>query len=53
MYLTSLGFIEAKSDTLLFIFSRGTDMVYLLRYMDDIILTTSSMELLRHTISTL
>jgi hypothetical protein len=49
-YLTSLGFIEAKSDTSLFIFRRGLDTVYLLLYVDDIILTTSITELLRRTI---
>jgi hypothetical protein len=52
-YLTTLGFIEAKSDTLLFIFRRGSDTVYLLLYVDDIILTASSTELLRRTISAL
>jgi hypothetical protein len=52
-YLTTLGFIEAKSDTSLFIFRRGSDMVYLLLYVDDIILTASSMELLRRTVSAL
>jgi hypothetical protein len=35
----------------LFIFRRGSDTAYLLLYIDDIILTTSSTELLRHTIS--
>jgi hypothetical protein len=49
-YLTTLGFIEAKSDTLLFIFRRGSDTVYLLFYVDDIILTASNTELLRRTI---
>jgi hypothetical protein len=39
-YLTSLGFIEVKPDTLLFIIRRGFDTVYLLLYVDDIILTT-------------
>jgi hypothetical protein len=52
-YLTTLGFIEAKSDTSLFIFHRGSDTVYLLTYVDDIILTASSMELLHRTISAL
>jgi hypothetical protein len=33
-YLTTLGFIEAKSDTSLFIFRRGSDTVYLLLYVD-------------------
>jgi hypothetical protein len=52
-YLTTLGFIEAKSDTSLFIFRRGSDTVYRLLYVDDIILTASSTELLRRTISAL
>jgi hypothetical protein len=52
-YLINLGFIEAKSDTSLFIFRRGSDMVYMLLYVDDIILTASSMTLLRRTISAL
>jgi hypothetical protein len=50
-YLTTLGFIEAKSDTSLFIFRHGSDTVYLLLYVDDTILTASSTELLRRTIS--
>ena len=53
IYLTTLGFIEAKSDTSLFIFRRSSDMVYLLLYVDDIILTASNTELLRRTISAL
>jgi hypothetical protein len=52
-YLTTLGFIEAKLDTLLFIFRCGSDTVYLLFYIDDIILTASSTELLCRTISAL
>jgi hypothetical protein len=52
-YLTTLGFIEAKSDTSLFIFRHGSDTIYLLLYVDDIILTASSTELLRRTISAL
>jgi hypothetical protein len=52
-YLTTLGFIEAKSDILLFIFHRGPDTVYLLFYVDDIILTVPSTALLHHTISSL
>jgi hypothetical protein len=50
IYLTTLGFIEAKSDTSLFIFRRSSDTVYLLLYVDDIIMTASSTELLCHTI---
>jgi hypothetical protein len=52
-YITSLGFVDAKSDTSLFVFRRGTDMVYLLLYVDDIVLTTSSVALLQQTISAL
>jgi hypothetical protein len=52
-YLTSLGFIEAKLDTSLFILHCGPEMVYLLLYINDIILTVSSLELLCHTITAL
>jgi hypothetical protein len=52
-YLTTLWFIEAKSDMSLFIFRRGSDTVSLLLYVDDIILTASTTELLHHTISAL
>jgi hypothetical protein len=50
MYITSLGFGEAKSNTSLFVFQRGIDTIYLLLYVDDIILTTSSTTPLQHTI---
>jgi hypothetical protein len=52
-YITSLDFVEAKSDTSLVIFRRGIDMVYLLVYVDDIVLTASSVALLQWTISAL
>jgi hypothetical protein len=52
-YLVSLGFVEAKLDTSLFVNRRGTDTTYLLLYVDDIILTASSPELLKHTTTTL
>jgi hypothetical protein len=45
-YLLTLGFIEDKFDTSLFVFRHDTDTVYLLLYVDDIILTTSSIALL-------
>jgi hypothetical protein len=53
IYLTTMGFIEAKSDTSLFIFHRDSDTIYMLLHVDDIILTASSTELLRRTISAL
>jgi hypothetical protein len=52
MYLLILGFVDAKFDTSLFIFRRNSDTVYLLLYVDDIMLITSSTALLLHTIST-
>jgi hypothetical protein len=52
-YITSLGFVEAKSNTSLFIFWRGTDTIYLLLYVDDIVLTASSAALLQQTASAL
>jgi hypothetical protein len=52
-HLLSLGFTEAKTDASLFIFHRGTDIVYLLLYVDDIVLTASSDGLLRRTIDAL
>ena len=52
-YLLSLEFVEAKLDTSLFIYGHGSDTVYLLLYVDDIVLTASSDELLRRTIGAL
>ena len=52
-YLLFLGFVEAKSDTSLFIFRRGSETVYILLYVDDIVLTASSTELFQRTISAL
>jgi hypothetical protein len=49
-YLASIGFIEIKSDTSLFIYRRGDDIVYLLLYVDDIVLTASTVDLLQRTI---
>jgi hypothetical protein len=52
-YLASIGFVEAKSDTSLFIYRRGDDTVFLLLYVDDIVLTASTADLLQRTIVTL
>jgi len=52
-HLLHLGFVEAKSDTSLFVYHRGADTVYLLLYVDDIVLTASSPGLLRRTIDAL
>jgi hypothetical protein len=52
-HLFQLGFTETKSDTSLFAYRKGEDMTYLLLYVDDIVLTASSMALLRRTIGAL
>jgi hypothetical protein len=52
-FLLKLGFIEAKTDSSLFIYHSGTDTVYLLLYVDDIVLTASSSSLLQRIISAL
>jgi hypothetical protein len=48
--LASIGFIEAKSNTSLFIYRRSDDTVFLLLYVDDIVLTASTTDLLQRTI---
>jgi hypothetical protein len=52
-YITSLGFMEAKSDASLFIYHHGTEVAYLLLYVDDIVLTASSQSFLQQIISAL
>jgi len=52
-FLLPLGFSEARSDTSLFIYRRDTEIVYLLLYVDDIVLTASSQQLLRRVIDAL
>jgi hypothetical protein len=46
-HLLQLGFIEAKTDTSLFLYHKGAYMAYLLLYVDDIVLTASSLPTLR------
>ena len=48
-----LGFTEAKSDTSLFIYRHGDETAYLLLYVNDIVLTASSQQLLQSVISSL
>jgi hypothetical protein len=45
-FLVTLDFVEAKSDTSLFIHHHGAETAYLLLYVDDIVLTASSQSLL-------
>ena len=53
VYLSSLGFHSSKSDSSLFTFHCGQDTIYLLLYVDDIILTASSPSLVKKVISCL
>ncbi|KAJ9565343.1 hypothetical protein OSB04_001309 [Centaurea solstitialis] len=53
VYLSSLGFLSSKTDTSLFMYHRGSDTIYLLLYVDDIILTASSPTLISMVISKL
>jgi histone deacetylase 1/2 len=46
-FILSLGFVNAKADTSLFIYHNGADTAYLLLYVDDIILTASTAVLRR------
>jgi hypothetical protein len=44
--LIDLGFKSSKSDTSLFIYSQGDVIIFMLRYVDDIIVTGSSGEVI-------
>jgi hypothetical protein len=52
-HLLRLGFIGSRTDPSLFIYTRTTETVYLLLYVDDIVLTASYEQLLRQTITAL
>ena len=52
-YLLSLGFVEAKPDTSLFVYRLRLDTAYLLLYVDAIVLTAPSPSLLQRIISAL
>ena len=51
-FIHNIGFRGSKSDPSLFIYQHGSDMAYLLLYVDDIVLTCSS-DALRFKISAL
>jgi hypothetical protein len=52
-YVVTLGFVQSKADPSLFVLRQGPAMAYLLLYVDDIILSASSTELLRHIVDRL
>ncbi|GJT55896.1 ribonuclease H-like domain-containing protein [Tanacetum coccineum] len=52
-YAIRVGFKHSRTDSSLFIYHQGSETAYLLLYVDDIILTSSSSTLLQHLISSL
>ncbi|CAH9104714.1 unnamed protein product [Cuscuta epithymum] len=52
-FVFTIGFSHAKSDHSLFIYQQGSDMAYILLYVDDIILTASSNQLRKHFLTLL
>jgi hypothetical protein len=50
-FLLSIGFLASKVDTSLFILSDGTNIFYLLVYVDDILLTGSNSAMLHRLLS--
>jgi hypothetical protein len=52
-HVTSLGFVQSKADSPLFVYNRDGSMAYLLLYVDDMILSASSTNLLCQVIACL
>ena len=52
-FLGTMGFKPTRSDSSLFVLRRGKESVYLLLYVDDIVLTASSNDILHRVISTI
>ncbi|GJT39854.1 ribonuclease H-like domain-containing protein [Tanacetum coccineum] len=52
-YALRVGFTSSRCDSSLFIYQHGTEVAYLLIYVDDIVLTASSTDLLQRIISSL
>ena len=52
-FLGSMGFQPTHSDSSLFVLRQGKESVYLLLYVDDILLTASSSDLLRWVVNTI
>ena len=52
-YLFRYGFSQSKADSSLFIFNRGSSSMWLLLYVDDIVLTGNNSSLLHHFITAL
>ncbi|GJZ34368.1 ribonuclease H-like domain-containing protein [Tanacetum coccineum] len=53
IFITRVSFQHRKTDTSLFVYHQGSDIAYLLLYVDDIVLTASSTALLQRIITVL
>ncbi|GJU66297.1 ribonuclease H-like domain-containing protein [Tanacetum coccineum] len=53
VYALRVGFTSSRCDSSLFIYQHGTEVAYLLIYVDDIVLAASSTDLLQRIISSL
>lgn len=52
-FIKSLGFVQTRSDSSLFVLRTSTGMAYLLLYVDDMILTASTDNLLQYVVTKL
>lgn len=52
-FVKSMGIVQSKTDHSLFVYSSGTDLAYLLLYVDDILITASSDSLRQYFLSRL
>lgn len=52
-FITNVGFKQSRADVSLFVYRKGSDLVYILLYVDDILLTASTHRLLRSIIDNL
>ncbi|WVZ63897.1 hypothetical protein U9M48_013491 [Paspalum notatum var. saurae] len=52
-HVKTLGFQQSRSDSSLFVMTKGSDMAYLLLYVDDMILSASSTTLLQAVVAQL
>ncbi|GJW68207.1 ribonuclease H-like domain-containing protein [Tanacetum coccineum] len=52
-FITRVGFKHSKTDMSLFVYHQGSDIAYFLLYVDDIVLTASSIVLLQRIITLL
>lgn len=52
-FLTTLGFVTSKADTSLFVLRKRQELAYILLYVDEIVLTASSNDLLKQFIDAL